>query len=69
VEGETVYVGTLDQRLVALDLATGSERWSAELDGRIKSALVSADGTLVVLAEPHHLHGFRPLRAAGVAAR
>ncbi|MDX1421188.1 MAG: PQQ-binding-like beta-propeller repeat protein [Rubricoccaceae bacterium] len=62
--GETVYVGTLDERFVALDLGTGREVWSTTLPGRVKSAAVATDGTLIVLAEPRHLHAFRSAEPA-----
>lgn len=64
--GAFVYVGTYGQELAALDAATGEVVWSEELSGRIKSGLVAADGTLVVLAEPRFVYGFRP---QGLASR
>lgn len=60
VGGGVVWAGTLGRRLVALDAATGAERFSTELPGRVRGALAAADGTLFVLAEPRHVHAFRP---------
>ncbi len=57
---EVVYAGSLDAHLYALDRATGEMLWEEELGGRITSAPVLHDGTLIVLAEPRHIHAFRP---------
>ena len=66
VSGGMVYVGTYRRELIALDAASGAELWRDELRGRISAGLASADGTVVVLAEPYYIYGFRP---AGVATR
>ncbi|MEM1055847.1 MAG: PQQ-binding-like beta-propeller repeat protein [Bacteroidota bacterium] len=58
--GPVVYVGTYGRRLAALDTETGDEVWSETLGGRVKAGLVTADGTLVVLAEPRFVYGYRP---------
>ncbi|MEM6327363.1 MAG: PQQ-binding-like beta-propeller repeat protein [Bacteroidota bacterium] len=64
--GPFVYVGTYRRELVALDASTGEQVWSEELGGRIKAGLVTAGGTLIVLAEPRFVYGFRP---QGLATR
>lgn len=63
---DVVYAGSLDEHIYALDRATGEMVWEHELGGRVKSVPVLHDGTLIVLAEPRHIHAFRP--AAPVAA-
>ena len=61
-----LYVGTGRKRLIALDPASGEITWETELSGRVKSGLTAVGGTLVVLAEPRFIYGFRP---AAVASR
>ncbi len=61
---EVVYVGSLDSHLYALDRATGEMLWDTELKGRVTSTPVLHDGTLIVLAEPRHVHAFRPPQVA-----
>ena len=59
IAGDLIYVSTLGSTLAALDLETGERVWETELPGRSKSALVAADGFLLVLAEPRHIYAFR----------
>lgn len=48
VVGPTVYVGSRDGRLYALDARTGRERWSFQTAGEIKGAAAFANGTVYV---------------------
>src|SRR6478672_6094771 len=48
VVGRTVYVGSQDGRLYALDARTGRERWSFQTAGKIKGGAAFADGTVFV---------------------
>lgn len=57
---DVVFAGAYDEMLYALDRATGEVLWDAALDGRVKTTPVLHDGTLLVLAEPRHIHAFRP---------
>ena len=45
---ETVYVGTLDGRVVALDAATGAVRWTAAVGAEVTAAPALAGGVLYV---------------------
>ena len=47
-DGGTVYIGSNDNHLYAVDAATGEERWRFETDGGVDSSpAVSADGSVV----------------------
>jgi len=41
---DTVFVGGEDGRVMALDLATGCERWAFEASAEVRTAIVLADG-------------------------
>jgi outer membrane protein assembly factor BamB len=60
VAGHYIYVGTMHNKLVALDFETGGEVWSTGLRGRIKSAMAVAGGGIVVLTEPRYVSMFMP---------
>ena len=47
VSGGTVYVGSADGRLYAIDAETGQEQWAFETDGPVGSPAVSG-GTVYV---------------------
>ena len=49
-DGELVVVGTNDGRLLALDAATGEERWEHEAPGSFAGAPAMADGVVVAVA-------------------
>ena len=59
ISGNLVFFGDMVKRLRALDLETGDLIWETELEGRVKSAMAAAGGSLVVLAEPRHVYLFR----------
>ena len=46
--GDTVYIGTFDSKLYALDLATGKEKWKYEAADTIKAPVAAADGAVYV---------------------
>ncbi len=60
VTDELVYVGTMGNRLIALGVIDGQEKWSTGVKGRIKSAMAVAGGGLVVLMEPRFVSLFLP---------
>ncbi len=62
--GDVVYVGTMRERIVALDVSSGELLWDAELPGRVKSAPAARDGILIVLSEPNHVIAFDTQRIA-----
>lgn len=52
LSAQTAYVSTLrGGKLYALDTQTGSIVWTHELEGRIKSAMATQDGKIIVMAE------------------
>ncbi|MEM9998160.1 MAG: PQQ-binding-like beta-propeller repeat protein [Bacteroidota bacterium] len=67
--GDTVFLGTLRKRVLALDAATGTVRWQTEVGGRVKTAPLVADGYLVVLAEPRQVYLFGPASLDSLATR
>ena len=46
IHENTVYVGSLDSQLYALDLITGSLKWQYQADGEIKSSPTVDDSTV-----------------------
>jgi outer membrane protein assembly factor BamB len=44
--GPTVYVGSGDETLYAVDAATGSQEWAFTQPGRVSSSPTVADGTV-----------------------
>ena len=50
VEGDTVYVSSLDHKLYALDAETGEQRWEQpfEADGGIAATLLISGGTIYI---------------------
>lgn len=54
----TVWVGTMGRQLIGLDGTTGEVVWSTDLKGRIKSAMATMDGSLIVLIEPRYVLKF-----------
>ena len=59
----TVYVGSMGRMLFAIDRETGASRWERQLRGRVKSALATRDGYLVVLSEPRFVYLFKSASA------
>jgi len=58
ITGNTVYVGTMRSKLLALAREDGRVSWETKLDGRIKSAFATKNGRLIVLAEPRTVYAF-----------
>jgi outer membrane protein assembly factor BamB len=56
IAGGTVYAGSLDGRLYALDLATGRERWRYQAADAIQSSPLVADGAVYFGDEAGNLH-------------
>jgi len=48
VSGDVVFVGSTDQRLYAIDRATGAQRWRFATEGAIASSPAVADGLVIV---------------------
>jgi outer membrane protein assembly factor BamB len=46
VTGETIYGGGMDRKVVAVDLATGQQRWASRLGGIIGGGVVVAGDTV-----------------------
>lgn len=58
ISRNTIYIGSMGQKLYALDRSSGRLVWEQEMGGRIKSALAGREGRLVVLAEPRTVYMF-----------
>lgn len=50
VAGNTVYFGSNDHRLYAVDLATGEKKWEFKTDGRVQSSPAVANGLVFFLS-------------------
>jgi len=48
VAGDTVYIGSNDGNIYAVDTGTGSERWHIATGDKVTGSPVLADGTLYV---------------------
>ena len=53
-----VYVGSLDQKLYALDASNGHVLWTATTGERIYSSPAVADGMVFVGSHDHNLYAF-----------
>lgn len=56
IVGSSVFVGSLDQNLYALDLKTGQKRWAFKTEGGIESSPLVLDGRVYVGSEDSHLY-------------
>lgn len=56
VAEQTVYVGSSEGRLRAMDVADGTERWSLDLDGAINVPVAVADGVVYAGTTGERLH-------------
>jgi len=56
--GGTVYVGSGDGRLLALEPGDGSVRWTAATGGAIRATPVVSDGQVYVGSFDHRVHAF-----------
>ncbi|CAN5757923.1 PQQ-binding-like beta-propeller repeat protein [soil metagenome] len=54
----TLYVSAMDGHVLALDAASGDERWQAATDGYCHSSPVIADDVLIVGSADAHVHAF-----------
>jgi PGF-CTERM protein len=52
----TVYVGSHDHSVYALDAATGDKQWQFEANDRVRSPPMVADGTVFVGSHDQHLY-------------
>lgn len=53
---ETVYIGSNDGRLYALDMSTGEEEWTFETDGPVVSSPAVVDGTVYIGSTDHTVY-------------
>ncbi|MCU1652868.1 MAG: PGF-pre-PGF protein [Pseudonocardia sp.] len=53
---DTVYVGSYDQKVYALDAATGTERWTHTTGSRVFSSPAVVGGTVYVGSNDHTLY-------------
>jgi outer membrane protein assembly factor BamB len=60
IEGDTVYVGSADGNLYALDVRSGEEKWRFRAGNEIWSTPLLADGTLYITSLDHHLYAIDP---------
>jgi len=58
IEGGRVFVGSNDEHLYCLDLATGRQIWSAKTEGEIESSPLVAGGMVYVGSYDSYLYAF-----------
>ncbi|MCG3128784.1 MAG: Outer membrane protein assembly factor BamB [Phycisphaerae bacterium] len=63
-DGVLVYIGSVNHRYYALDLATGLEVWKVQTNGQIASRPALLDGVLYVASDDGALHAGTALRKA-----
>jgi outer membrane protein assembly factor BamB len=56
IQGGTVYVGSFDKKLYALDTATGKEKWEFAAEGAILTTPVVDGGTVYIGSFDRHLY-------------
>ena len=56
VAGGTVYIGSNDQQVYALDAATGHPRWSYTTQGAVTSRPAVAGGTVYIGSNDHEVY-------------
>ena len=56
VVGGVAYIGSWDQHMYAVDVATGELRWRVETQGRVGSSPVVADGVVYFGSDDGHLY-------------
>ena len=56
VFGDTVFVGSGDHSIYAVDAVSGEERWSFETGGRVESSPFVAHGSVYVGSDDGHLY-------------
>jgi outer membrane protein assembly factor BamB len=56
VAGDSVYIGSGDHQVYALDRATGAQRWKFATKGRVSSSPAVADGVVYVLSYDGNLY-------------
>ena len=52
----TVYIGSADKRLYAVDAETGRERWHFDTQGIVRSTPAVADGLVFIGSYDHHVY-------------
>jgi outer membrane protein assembly factor BamB len=62
----TLYVGSLDHKLYALDSTTGAVKWTANTGGSLYSSPAVANGNVYVGSSDGHLHAFNAATGAPV---
>jgi outer membrane protein assembly factor BamB len=60
VSGDTIFVGTLDGAVVALDVKDGARKWSIGAGGAVTSTPVVGDGKLVFGSFDGHVYAVDP---------
>jgi eukaryotic-like serine/threonine-protein kinase len=58
VDSDTVYIGTYDGNLYALDGSTGAKRWRAHTQNLIAGTATVANGVVYVGSTDNHVYGF-----------
>ena len=56
----TIFVGSLDHHIYALDARTGLQDWAKQTGGKIRSAPVIVDGVLIVASNDGKVYGLDP---------
>jgi outer membrane protein assembly factor BamB len=60
IAGDTVYVGSADKRLYAIDAETGHERWHFDTQGIVRSTPAVSDGVVFFGSRDHYIYAVDP---------
>ena len=51
IAGETVYIGTCENKVYGLDRFTGNKLWEFETDGKVTADVVPANGMFFIASQ------------------
>lgn len=56
ISNDTIYFGSTDRHVYAVDAATGAQRWKTKTGGRVVSSAAVANGSVYIVSYDSHLY-------------